>query len=84
MIKLSEAALSGMERNNIYIGSTIFVEGEVKNFETARNPGSFSKDEYYRLQGISYELTDVNIIKQSKDYSRYREFLFELTFYYYI
>lgn len=59
-------------------GSTVAVEGEVSYFDTARNPGEFDAQEYYRILGVEFGLYKAVIRTEGSRYSPYREGLYRL------
>lgn len=59
-------------------GSTVAVEGEVSYFGTARNPGEFDAQDYYRILGVEFRLYKARIRTEGSRYSAYREILYQL------
>lgn len=59
-------------------GSVVAVEGEVSYFDTARNPGEFDAQDYYRILGVEFRLYKTRIRKESSRYSAYHEILYRL------
>lgn len=62
--------------NNPKIGSFVCLTGKVRDFEQASNPGEFDQKAYYRILGVSKQIADVQILKESITYSQYREGLY--------
>lgn len=60
------------------IGSFVYLSGKVKDFDEASNPGEFDQKAYYRILGVSKQAINVQILKQSVEYSRYREGLYSI------
>ncbi len=59
-------------------GSVVAVEGEVSYFDTARNPGEFDAQDYYRILGVEFRLYKTRIRTESSSYSAYHEILYQL------
>lgn len=59
-------------------GSVVAVEGEVSYFDTARNPGEFDAQDYYRILGVEFRLYKTRIRTESSRYSAYHEILYRL------
>lgn len=59
-------------------GSVVAVEGEVSYFDTARNPGEFDAQDYYRILGVEFRLYKTRIRTESSRYSAYHEILYQL------
>ncbi|HJA92307.1 MAG TPA: DNA internalization-related competence protein ComEC/Rec2 [Candidatus Eisenbergiella merdipullorum] len=60
------------------IGSLIRCEGEVSHFREASNPGEFNAKEYYNRQGYAFTLRDADVTGSGRDYSPYRQALWQL------
>lgn len=58
------------------IGSRIEVTGQFDTFSTARNPGQFNADQYYKTLGICGILRKAQITETSDTYSHVKEMLF--------
>ena len=65
---------SGLPR----LGSRVRCEGKVRLFREATNPGEFHARNYYYGQGYAFELTDARVTGMSREYSLYRQMLYEL------
>lgn len=58
------------------IGSYVCLEGYVKEFERATNPGEFDQEEYYRILGIELQIREGILLQETEEYSIYRESLY--------
>lgn len=63
-------------------GSTVRVQGKLKNFKAASNPGQFDAESYYHILKISFQLNQTEIQAKSEDYSRIKEKLYEVKAYF--
>lgn len=62
----------------ISMGQWVTLRGKVEPFLAATNPGQFDAHRFYQIQGISYKLIDASLIGTSKEWSLYKEKLFEI------
>lgn len=60
------------------LGSLVLVSGTVAMFRSARNPGGFEQEMYYRIQNIGFSMKKVEILAESSTYSKYYEGLYRL------
>lgn len=60
-----------------YMGSEIKLEGKLKAFERASNPGQFDSYSYYQVSGVSYRLNQAHILEKTIEYSKWRETLYQ-------
>ena len=60
------------------IGSRIRCEGKVSHFREASNPGEFDAKKYYNRQGYAFELRNASVTGSGRNYSRYRQALWQL------
>lgn len=60
------------------LGSYIEIEGRLKRFERASNPGQFDAALYYQISGISYRLDQAKITKTTTEYNRIGETLWQI------
>ena len=60
------------------LGSYIEIEGRLKCFERASNPGQFDAALYYQISGISYRLDQAKITKTTTEYNRMGETLWQI------
>lgn len=56
-------------------GSRVRVEGRIKPFRKASNPGEFDAAAYYGRKGVLFSLQKTEVVRQSSSYSRIREAL---------
>ena len=56
----------------------VLVSGTVAMFRSARNPGGFEQEMYYRIQNIGFSMKKVEILAESSTYSKYYEGLYRL------
>ena len=61
-----------------HIGSRIRIQGRIRHFRQASNPGEFDAAGYYGRQGYACELTQAVITGESREYSRFRHGLYRL------
>lgn len=59
-------------------GSIIKAEGKLKCFQKSSNPGQFDGESYYRILELSFQLTQTEIQKITKEYQTGKEMLFRL------
>lgn len=60
------------------LGSYVEIEGRLKRFERASNPGQFDAALYYQISGISYRLDQAKITKTTTEYNRMGEMLWQI------
>ena len=60
------------------LGSYVEIEGSLKRFERASNPGQFDAALYYQISGISYRLDQAKITKTTTEYNRMGETLWQI------
>lgn len=60
------------------LGSYVEIEGRLKCFERASNPGQFDAALYYQISGISYRLDQAKITKTTTEYNRMGETLWQI------
>ncbi len=60
------------------LGSYVEIEGRLKCFERASNPGQFDAALYYQISGISYRLDQAKITKTTTEYNRIGETLWQI------
>ena len=60
------------------LGSYVEIEGRLKCFERASNPGQFDAALYYQISGISYRLDQAKITKTTTEYNRIGEMLWQI------
>lgn len=60
------------------LGSYVLVTGMVSQFCSARNPGGFDQEMYYRIQNIGFSMKKTEILAESKTYSKYHETLYQI------
>ena len=60
------------------LGSYVEIEGRLKRFERASNPGQFDAALYYQISGISYRLDQAKITKTTTEYNRIGETLWQI------
>lgn len=65
-------------KNEIKIGNSLHVKGEMQAFDTARNPGNFDQRKYYRCQGIHVLVWGERLEVISEDTDRLQQALFEI------
>lgn len=58
------------------IGSSVWLEGYVQEFNQATNPGEFDQKEYYRILEIDFQIRDGILLTQTGEYSVYKESLY--------
>lgn len=68
----------GKSDNQIKIGNVLHIRGEMQRFDTARNPGNFDQQAYYRRQGIHVLVWAERADVLSKETDRLRQWLYEL------
>lgn len=56
-------------------GSRVRVEGELKPFRRASNPGEFDAAAYYGRKGFAFSLQKAEVAEESRSYSRMQELL---------
>lgn len=61
---------------NPAMGSLVLVEGKLRPFSRATNPGEFDAAAYYRVMGQQGRLTGASCLAQSGDFSGFREGLY--------
>ena len=54
-------------------GSRVCVEGVLKPFRKASNPGEFDAAAYYGRKGFLFSMQKVTVVKESRSYSRIQE-----------
>lgn len=54
-------------------GSRVWVEGVLKPFRKASNPGEFDAAAYYGRKGFLFSMQKVTVVKESRSYSRIQE-----------
>lgn len=59
------------------MGSIVTVTGRLKNLQKASNPGQFDAESYYHILKISFQLTQTEIQKTSKEFERGKELCFQ-------
>lgn len=59
------------------IGSIIKVSGTIRTFDKATNQGQFDTYSYYKTLHISCNLKDVDVLEESAQYSKTKEFLWK-------
>ncbi len=57
------------------VGNGITVQGVLKKFSKASNPGQFNEEEYYQMENIDFKLMAEEVIITDPGYSRYHTFL---------
>lgn len=62
--------------DDFYIGQYLEAEGVYSNFSTPENDGQFNMRKFYRVRGYVATVKKAKILKVSKGYSRYRDFLY--------
>lgn len=60
------------------LGSYVEIEGRLRCFEKASNPGQFDAALYYQISGISYRLDQAKITKTTTEYNRIGETLWQI------
>ena len=60
------------------LGSYVLVKGTFSSFLSARNPGGFNQEIYYRIQNIGFSMKKTEILTVSKTYSKYYETLYQV------
>ena len=55
------------------IGSRILIRGYPSDFESATNPGQFDQKFYYQILGISFRLSQANVLSASTEYDVFYE-----------
>jgi len=58
-------------------GSVVEVEGKLRTFRQATNPGGFDARLYYRTLGLSFSLTGAELIRESAEYDKFTEALWQ-------
>lgn len=69
------------QAEELLLESRVTVQGTIRNFAAATNPGEFDAAEYYRTLKIGSKLTDVEVLSQSTQYSWLKEILYGLKVY---
>lgn len=64
--------------NEPKMGMYLCVEGEVKEYDVARNPGQFNMDAYYLSKNIDFKLYQPHILARSVEYSKLKEGLWKI------
>lgn len=59
------------------IGSVVSVEGKVRLFEAATNPGEFDAGEYYQILGIAFQMQEAEIYQKSEEFDWHKEGLYQ-------
>ena len=60
------------------IGQIVEAEGAYQNFSKPENDGQFDAQKYYRIRGYEASVVNAQVLKVSKSYSKYREWLYRL------
>ncbi len=60
------------------IGTTIILEGKIKNFNKATNPGEFDLSAFYFNRGIVFQVDETKILFNNSRYINVREELYKL------
>ncbi|MDR0221624.1 MAG: DNA internalization-related competence protein ComEC/Rec2 [Lachnospiraceae bacterium] len=60
------------------MGSLVQVNGKLKTFERATNPGQFSADEFYQIMNTDFRLYSARVLAMSAEHSPYLEALYRL------
>lgn len=58
-------------------GSIVTATGRLKNFQKASNPGQFDAESYYHILKISFQLTQTEIQRTSKEFEKGKEVCFQ-------
>ncbi len=69
------------ESSPVEVGSRILVKGRPEVFEKATNPGQFHRKFYYQISGVSFRLSQANILAKSNEYDELKEALHQLRCY---
>ena len=64
------------------LGSTVMLTGIFEPNSAATNPGEFDAAAYYESLGICGRMTDVTLLEQSSEHSRWREKLYQFRTYF--
>ena len=70
------------EKREVPVGAVLLLSGKLAEVEQPRNPGEFDSRQYYACRHIYYVMKQAKILKASKDYSRYGQFMAELKKYF--
>lgn len=65
------------EETRLPAGTTVYVSGTPQRPETARNPGGFDSRQYYACRHVYYLLKKAVVLKKSRSYSRYEQFILD-------
>ena len=60
------------------VGSHILIQGKPETFDRATNPGQFDRKFYYQISGVSFRLSQANILAKSIEYDELKESLYRL------
>ena len=60
------------------MGSVVTVVGKATEFTEATNPGEFDFKRYYQLKDCYFSIRNAKIMKQSENYSKYEDTLYQL------
>ena len=66
------------KKEELPAGSLILVRGKLEEVEEPRNPGEFNSRQYYACRHIYYFMKKAEVIKKSKGFSGYGQFLLDI------
>lgn len=66
------------ENGEVPVGTVLFVSGKLERIPAPRNPGEFDSRQYYASERMYYFLKEGKVLKKSRSYSLYGQFLNEL------
>jgi len=67
-----------MENDIVSIGKVLVLEGNVKNFQQARNEGNFDEKSFYQSQKIDFKLKNTVIKEECGKADSFRELMYQL------
>jgi competence protein ComEC len=75
MEELNPADSQPKAATNYRIGNKITVQGTLKKFQTASNPGQFNEQQYYQIENIDFKMEVGIITVTDACYSKYHAYL---------
>lgn len=77
-VSLKNVRIFLKKKQEVPAGAVLLVSGKLEEVEGPRNPGEFDSRQYYACSNIYYFMKKAKILKQSRNYSRYGQFLLDL------
>ncbi|MCM1039633.1 MAG: DNA internalization-related competence protein ComEC/Rec2 [Ruminococcus sp.] len=65
-----------------HTGSYVRMQGKLRTFAQATNPGEFDAAHYYQILGIQARIQDAVVLQETSSYDRFREGLYQIRCYF--